>query len=198
MMKFVIVAGSALLFLMPQTAGAVQSVTTSTPAGNAEMAAIFQADQADRAPGGAAIDWAVVTPHDEVRIARTRALLNAGALRTGDDYYHAAFIFQHGTTPNDYLMAHALAVAAAARGHADAPWIAAASLDRYLMNIGQPQIYGTQFNTPLGRNTTQEPYNRSLVPDALRQALGVRTQAEQELRRSEIEASFRNHARPRP
>jgi hypothetical protein len=29
-------------------------------------------------------------------------------------------------------------------GHEEAPWIAAASLDRYLVSIGQPQIYGTQ------------------------------------------------------
>jgi hypothetical protein len=158
---------------------------------NPEMTAIFDADQADRQGVGARIDWSVVTPRDEARRALTRALLNAGSLRTGDDYWHAAFVFQHGGEPNDYLLAHTLAVIAAARGRPDATWIAAATLDRYLQNIGRPQIYGTQFQSPTGRPTTQEPYDRSLVSDALRQALGVPPRAAQENQRAQFEAQSR-------
>ena len=44
------------------------------------------------------------------------------------------------------------------------------------------------------RTTTQDPYDRALISDALRQALGVPPQAELERRRAEIEAGFR--ARP--
>ena len=168
------------------------------PASNAEMAAIFEADQADRRPGGANIDWAAVTPRDAARRTRTLHLLNAGALRSGDDFHHAAFVFQHGETADDILLAHTFAVLAAARGRADAAWIAAASLDRYLQRIGQPQIYGTQFRTPPGQPTTQEPYNRTLVSDALRQALGVPAQAQQEERRAAIEASYRARQPSRP
>lgn len=165
----------------------------STPpaTSNAEMKAIFDADQADRSGSVGRIDWATVEPRDRARLARTRELLSAGALQTGDDFYHAAFVFQHGATSDDYLLAHALAVAATARGRDRAAWIAAASLDRYLQQIGQPQIYGTQYLTHKGKPTTQEPYNRGLVPDALRTALGVATQAEQEKRRQELEARFR-------
>ncbi|MEA3014819.1 MAG: hypothetical protein QOD42_3364 [Sphingomonadales bacterium] len=162
---------------------------------NAEMTRLYEADQADRAPGGPAIDWSAVTPRDEARRARTLALVAAGALASGDDYWHAAFILQHGREANDFLLAHTFAIIAAARGRADATWIAAATLDRYLQKSGRPQIYGTQFNTANAtRATTQDPYDRALVSDALRQALGVPPQADQERRRAEIEASFR--ARP--
>jgi hypothetical protein len=188
-----LIAAAMAGLLAAQPASAMQ--TAAAPGSNSEMAALFAADQADRAPGGAGIDWTVVGPRDVARQARTRALLDAGALRTGEDYYRAAFIFQHGTKADDYLLAHALAVAAAARGHSQAPWIAAATLDRYLQKIGQPQIYGTQYRTPNRQSTTQDPYNRKLVPDAVRQALGVPSQAQQEARRREIEASYRNAAR---
>jgi hypothetical protein len=167
---------------------------------NAEMTAIFAADQADRQGGGTAIDWSAVTPRDEARRARTLALLDAGKLRSADDFWHAAFVFQHGGQPNDYLLAHTLAVIAAARGRADATWIAAATLDRYLQNIGRPQIYGTQFRSPAGQPTTQDPFDRALVSDALRAALGVPPQAAQEQRRAALEAEYRaaEARRPRP
>ena len=194
-MRILLIAAAAASLLTAQRAPAMQ--TAISTGSNPEMAALFAADQADRAPGGAGIDWTVVGPRDVARQARTRTLLDSGALRTGEDYYRAAFIFQHGTKTDDYLLAHALAVAAAARGHSQAPWIAAATLDRYLQNIGQRQIYGTQYRTPNRQGTTQEPYNRKLVPDALRQALGVPAQMQQEARRREIEASYRNAA-PRP
>jgi hypothetical protein len=87
------------------------------------MKAMFDADQAARSnPAG--IDWDVLAPQDEVRRLRTRALIDAGRLLTADDFYRAAFVFQHGAAPADYLLAHVLATAAVARGHRDAPWIA--------------------------------------------------------------------------
>ena len=191
----------SFLPLTPAAAG--EAVSASWPPGrsyaaevewptNAEMTAIFAADQADREAGvSAAIDWSVVTPRDRARRARVRALLEAGALASGDDYYHAAFVFQHGSEPDDYLLAHSFALVAAARGRPDATWIGAATLDRYLQAVGRPQIYGTQYRTPRGQPATQEPYKRSLVSDALRAALGVPDQAEQERNRAEFEARAR-------
>ncbi len=157
---------------------------------NAEMAEIFRADQAARADP-AKIDWSKVAAEDAVRRVRTKALLDAGALQSGDDFWQAAFVFQHGGEPADYLLAHTLAILAAARGRPDATWIAAATLDRYLQSIGQKQIYGTQFRSRPGQPTTQEPYDRTLVSDALRSALAVPTLAEQEKRRAEIEARYK-------
>lgn len=152
---------------------------------NAEMTALFDADQADRrAP---AIDWSVVGTADDARRARTQQLLDAGALASGEDFYHAAFIFQHGGDAASYLKAHALATAAAARGYRAAAWISAATLDRYLQAIGRPQVFGTQFQTGKDAKTTQGEYDRTLISDALRGVLGVPSLAEQERQRAELE-----------
>lgn len=150
-----------------------------------EMTAIYDADQAAR-KNWEKTDWKAVQVADRARRLRTQALLDAGRLRSGDDFYHAAFVFQHGDAPEDYLKAHALAVIAAARGKPAATWIAAATLDRYLQSIGQPQIYGTQFSKP-GEAWTQAPYRRDLLSDALRAASRVPPLAEQEAQRLEYE-----------
>ena len=181
-----------LLPLALMAAAPAPSAQSVTPVpNNSEMEAIVAADQAPRAQGGAVVNWSVVGPQDAVRRARTRALLDSGALTTGSDFYNAAIVFQHGEAAEDFMLAHTLAVIAAARGRSDAAWMAAVSLDRYLQAIGRPQIYGTQYRTPDRQNTTQEPYDRTSVSDALRQALGVATQAEQEARRHDIEARYR-------
>jgi len=138
---------------------------------NGEMTAMFDADQSARA--GPKIDWVAVRDADRNRRVRTQALLDAGQLNSGDDFYHAAFVFQHGDLSEDCLKAHALAVIAAARGKPEATWIAAATLDRYLQRIGQPQIYGTQYLRHGENEWTQEPYRRDLLSDPLREATGV-------------------------
>ncbi|HEX8480658.1 MAG TPA: hypothetical protein VF650_02005 [Allosphingosinicella sp.] len=179
-----------IALLIASAAPASAQVAAAPAASNPEMQAMFEADQGARL-GTAVIDWTALEKEDAARKTRTRILLDSGALKTADDYYRAAFIFQHGAAPEDFLMAHALAVAATAKGHPKGAWIAAASLDRYLQNIGRKQIYGTQYLTPDGGATTQDPYDRGLVPDALRQALGVPGQADQEKRRAEFEARAR-------
>jgi hypothetical protein len=152
-----------------------------------EMQRIFEADQADR-KDPKKIDWSVVSKSDDARRAATKALLDGGKLHTGDDFERAAFVFQHGKGADDYLLAHTLALVAVAKGNAGALWIASATLDRYLQSIQKPQIYGTQYLTPPGGEATQEPYNRSLVSDALRRQLSVPPLAEQEKRRKQIAA----------
>ena len=154
----------------------VRTIDRST---NAEMTAIFDADQADR-QRGPNIDWKVVGPADQRRQARTQAMLDAGLIHSGDDYYHAAFVFQHGSEPGDYLKAHALALIAAARGKPSATWIAAATLDRYLQSIGQPQVYGTQFQIRDGKMRQAQPFRSDLLSDAIRTASGVPALADQD------------------
>ena len=161
---------------------------------NAEMTAIFDADQADRQPDR--IDWSVVGPADEKRRARTEQLLDSGALQSGDDFYHAAFIFQHGAKADDYLKAHLLATIAVARGKSGAVWIASATLDRYLRAIDKPQVLGTQYRMPKGAAVTQEPYDRTLVSDAMRKALQVPSLAEQEQQRQRYAAKALEAKKP--
>lgn len=152
---------------------------------NADMRAMFDADQ--KARMGSNIDWSKLNVEDAARRAKTAELLKAGKLRSASDFYAAAFIFQHGSEAQDYLLAHSFAILAAARGRPEASWIASATLDRYLQKIGQPQIYGTQYFTRPNEPVTQEPYNRALLPDSLRDALGVPPMAVQEERRKQLQ-----------
>lgn len=137
---------------------------------NSELTRLFGADQADRQ--GSPIDWAQLAVADKARRQAVGDMLRQGQLHTGQDYINAAFIFQHGESSDDYLLAHALAMTALEMGRKDAGWIAAASLDRYLLSIGKPQIYGTQ--TSKGQNL-----DRNLIPDSLRLRAGVPALAEQ-------------------
>jgi hypothetical protein len=148
------------------------------PPSNVELAALFEADQAPRTNQDATVDWSVIGEQDRARRARTRELLDSGQINSADDYWRAAFIFQHGDRPEDYLLAHSLAVAAIGLGRQDATWIAAATMDRYLHSIGKPQIYGTQFQLR-DAETTQGDFNRELLPDQVRRSSNVPTLAEQ-------------------
>jgi hypothetical protein len=79
-----------------------------------------------------------------------RRLMRSGALKTGEDYYHAAMLLQHSPRVRDYWQAHQLAGRAVELGHRPARWLVAASLDRWLLAQRQPQKYGTQY-VPAGR-----------------------------------------------
>jgi len=114
-------------------------------------------------------------------------MLDEGLLRAADDYYYAAMIYQHGEEPDDYLLAHAFAMAAQAGGRPDAAWIAAASFDRFLHNIDRAQIFGTQYVSPTGEPVTQGKFDPALIPDSLRRALGVPTLEQQEVQRLQFE-----------
>lgn len=160
---------------------------------NSQMEQIFEQDQKDRQLGIGKIDWTVVEKADAARREATRKLLANAKLHTGEDFERAAFVFQHGDTPDDYLLAHTLAMVAVAKGQRSAIWIASATLDRYLNSIHQPQIYGTQFYTKTNEPATQEPYNRSLISDALRRQLGVPSQAAQEQQRKQYDAERPHH-----
>lgn len=61
------------------------------------------------------------------------------------DYHHAALVFQHGNKSEHYKLAHKFAEKAVELGDTSAKWLYAATLDRWLLSIGQPQKFGTQF-----------------------------------------------------
>jgi hypothetical protein len=160
--------------------GRSYAIAVSTPLANPVMTAIFEADQVDRAQGqeGFQKQAGAIAVRDAARRAETRSLLDAGELKAGQDYRRAAFIFQHGTTSEDFLLAHTLAIVGLAKGDAEAGWIAAASLDRYLRSIDQPVIFGTGFVEAHGTLMVEEPFDRRILPETLRRELGVRPLAE--------------------
>ena len=78
------------------------------------------------------------------------------------------------------MLAHLLSSTSVALG-GNGKWMMAATLDRYLHSIKQPQIFGTQFFTTDGGHTwTMEPYDRSTVTDAERALWCVVPLAEQQ------------------
>jgi hypothetical protein len=89
------------------------------------------------------------------------------------DHYHAAMILQHAHEPDDYLLAHELCIVAVGQGVEQAKWLAAASEDRYLMNIGRSQRFGTQYGAEAGgKNWHLYPVDPEFS-DGMRRAFNV-------------------------
>jgi hypothetical protein len=82
---------------------------------------------------------------DKERKQKAKELVENGSLISGLDYHHAALIFQHGETTEDYKLAHELADKAVKLGDETAKWLFAATFDRWLLSEDKPQRYGTQF-----------------------------------------------------
>jgi hypothetical protein len=131
---------------------------------NAELARLFQDDQADRSQQFTMTDTekAQVFRRDAPRLKRVRELAASGALRTSEDFVRAAFLFQHGTEANDFLLAHVLGMIATKMDGSGA-WISAASLDRYLLMTGRPQVFGLTLSDAV-------PFDRTVLTDAMRVA----------------------------
>jgi hypothetical protein len=118
---------------------------------NAELARLTAEDQKDRQQDK--IDWAVVGKRDAERLERTRQIAAQGGLHQAEDYFNAALIFQHSDKTEDYDRAHQWCLKAVELDPElpSARWLAAATLDRYLMSQGKPQHYGTQFKKVNGQ-----------------------------------------------
>ena len=99
---------------------------------------------------------------------QVRQLIAEDKVQTGEDYYYAVFVFQHGQKPEDYLYAHVLATTALGKGFAPAKWLSAATLDRYLQSLKQPQVFGTQFGGPVD-DADMDSYNKYLLSDKIRE-----------------------------
>lgn len=82
---------------------------------------------------------------DLKRRERVLEIVAANELHTAEDYYHAAWIMNHGDTPDDARHAHQLALHSSELGYRPARWLAAASYDRWQMYQGKPQKYGTNY-----------------------------------------------------
>lgn len=167
---------AALLMISACGPSASPDSAPAPVADNQMLETLFAADQAVRKNGGPDLAQGMA---DAERRDQVRAMLDRGEVRSGADYWRAGFIFQHGDRPDDFLLAHALATAALSQGEPDGAWLAAASLDRYLLATGRPQIYGTQFIAFSEQPTIQSALDRDLLTDSLRRATRVPPLAEQ-------------------
>ena len=146
-------------------------------ADNKILANIFEMDQADREAGSEGIDWNAVNARDTERRTKTLELLRGGEIRTSDDFLHAAYIFQHGKSIEDFRLALSLAWLAATinPNNEDAKWLTASAWDRLLMNQGQPQWYGTQYQRFGDGDWMLHEVQEDAVSDEQRNALNVPT-----------------------
>ena len=113
---------------------------------NLKLKELFDDDQSDRTKVYDTPEAvAQLGERDAARRKRILIMMELDEIKTKNDLYHAAVIFQHGNTSSDFLIAHRLSTLAALLGYRTGRWLLSAALDRYLMSIKQGQIYGTQF-----------------------------------------------------
>ncbi len=150
---------------------ALEPVALSAAEVSEDLSHLYAEDQSDRTTQP--INWDVVSPRDAARLARVKQFYRGGLLQAGMDFYHAAMILQHSPNTDDYLLAHEFCVVAISLGVEQAKWLAAASEDRFLMNVKRPQRFGTQYqiNEPNGDWSLYEVGPE--VQDSLRSAFNV-------------------------
>jgi hypothetical protein len=141
---------------------------------NPELKTLCDEDQADRkAEKGKAIDFNLVGPRDARRLWRVKAIYFNGKVDTASDYFRAALILQHGNGAEDFLLAHEFAIVAVRKGYAgNAVSLVAATEDRFLLEIGRKQRFGTQLAEPIVVDGN--------ITDHLRADFGVPSLAEEQ------------------
>lgn len=186
--------GKCLLIAVLSVAAVAASAFSRRVYANAdattELAKMFEQDQDDRTALEAnpqPDQWAKISTHDKEHRDRVLELMHQDKFKSGDDYYYAAMIMQHGSDPKDFMLAHILAMAAAQRGSNPAVWLSAASLDRLMQSTGQPQVFGTQYFSKANEHyTMREPIEPHLITDSVRKAFNVPTLMESTERLKEL------------
>lgn len=114
---------------------------------NDELASLYAADRQERVdqPKVNTPAYKTMRRRDLERRERVMEIVAAGQVHTAEDYYQAAWIMNHGDTPDDAGNAHMLARRASELGYRPARWLAAATYDRWQMYQGKPQKYGTNY-----------------------------------------------------
>ncbi|MEX0887901.1 MAG: hypothetical protein WDZ67_00805 [Patescibacteria group bacterium] len=100
-------------------------------------------------------------------------MLRDGKVRSAQDFYYAAMIFQHGKTVSNYALAVALSRTSADLGNKNGKWLYARALDRFFLKIGLKQKFGTQFSQ-VGKKWILDPYDQKTT-DKDRKEYGVPT-----------------------
>lgn len=114
---------------------------------------LYDADQTARTVSPPNFD------EDIARRVEVAAIYARGCLQRAEDFHHAALIFQHGNSPEHYYQAWYFATRAVAMGDESAEWLIPRAIDRYLLNIGQKQLFGTNTVTPyLWDSESEEQY----------------------------------------
>jgi hypothetical protein len=182
------ISAIALRPLITLLTAQAQSSALQSPKDNQELKGLCDQDQSDRTPPkGKSIDLALLDPRDKARLKRVKELYTQSLLQTANDYDCAATVLQHGQVPEEFLLAHEFWVVAISKGKNDQDTLslAAASEDRYLMNIGRPQRFGTQLRSVDNGPIMLYPVDGG-VTDELRRLMGGHSLAEIKVRVAEM------------
>lgn len=109
-----------------------------------ELIKILEEDQLDRNKPYDLIDWNRVSRRDLKRRKRVATIFAEGCFSKASDYTSASIIYQHGTTSDHYYQAFVWANKAVQLGDVNQKSIVAVTIDRYLVSVGQKQLFGTQ------------------------------------------------------
>lgn len=114
-----------------------------------ELQDIVNADQADRTQEDPSqIDWSVIGPRDEARRKRVGEIYGEGCINSAADYAAAALVYQHGIIPDHYFQTFLWAKRAVELGDASQSRLMEMGIDRYLVQSGKRQLFGTQLGKP--------------------------------------------------
>jgi hypothetical protein len=140
---------------------------------SSELQKILKADQADRA-------WQIegknptlknlekMARNDLKRRKRVGEILGEGCFKTIADYKAAFTVYQHGNTPDQFLQAFLWSKQALKMGDDHMKPDIAEAVDRYLVSLGNKELFGTQAYEPtVGGCWCIQPIEDSF-PDSLR------------------------------
>jgi hypothetical protein len=173
----IVILGGAWLVVSslqtPSSKTGQKATETIVQQDNVELGELFMADKLAHPAGDRQIDERSTDGKDAERLERVRGILAGGRVRTANDYFRGASILHHGGSTADYVLAHEMAVAAMMRGEAQAKWLTAATEDRLLLSLGQPQRFGTQFKAGSEGSEPEFLKTDEGVSDRVRAAYGV-------------------------
>lgn len=144
---------------------------------NDEMIAIYLKDQSDYNSHDA--NWAEISKRDSLRRIQVTKIIEANELKTAKDYRNAAMIFIHGKDSTDFKKAISLMKKAIEIDSTINKWPFAAATDTYLLSIGKPQIYGTQYYKMNNEQWKIAYIDTTKISDKERIAYGVETLKQQ-------------------
>lgn len=153
---------------------------------SATLDRLYADDQEVRTAGiESPVDVARFLVGDWMRVNKVRRIVEAELLSTGSDYANAARILQHGSRASDYLQAHELSLKAYELGVEEMLRHSALAEDRYLLEVGEPQKYGSQFSCEPERGWQLETVDPS-VTDEKRARLDIDPLAVMEMKMDEL------------
>ncbi len=114
---------------------------------NQELLSLYQSDRTEHANQAKlnTPEYKAMRARDRQRRQRVMEIVSQEELSSAEDFYHAAWIMNHGDTPEDAENAYRLALRSSELGYRPARWLTAASYDRWQMYQGKPQKYGTNY-----------------------------------------------------